>query len=318
MNQIKTAALFIGLTAVFLAAGALMGGWTGALIALVLALGVNGYAWWSSDSMALRIHGAQEILPISGAGQSGRLYGLTNDLARQANLPPPRVFLIPTDQPNAFASGRSPETAAVAVTTGLMNTLSQDELAGVVAHELAHIKHRDTLMMTVAGSLAGAVSTLVRFGAVLRGRRHGPFGALGVILAITLAPIAALLIKLAVSRTREYAADRLGAEICGEPAWLASALMKISTQARRTPMHSAENHPETAHLFIVAPLMGRGVDPMFSTHPAIENRIAALNDLARAWGRETWSPGAPSGPPVRRQLTHNRAPHNQNPWGRAS
>jgi heat shock protein HtpX len=207
------------------------------------------------------------------------------ELANRAGLPMPRVYLMDNPQPNAFATGRNPENAAVAVTTGLLQTLSREELAGVLAHELAHIKNRDTLTMTVTATIAGAISMLAQFGLFFGGNRNNnPLGAVGLILMVILAPLAAMIVQMAISRSREYQADRLGAEICGRPRWLASALAKISNAAQRIPNEAAEANPATAHLFIINPLSGERMDNLFSTHPATENRIAALEALEHEMG----------------------------------
>jgi heat shock protein HtpX len=219
-------------------------------------------------------------------------------LARNADLPMPALYVIQTDQPNAFATGRDPDHAAVAVTTGLMRMLSREELAGVVAHELAHIKNRDTLIMTVAATVAGAISMLAQFGMFFGQSRNGdrnPMGAVGVLLAVLFAPLAAMLIQMLISRTREYSADRMGAEIAGQPMWLASALAKISGYASRVPLESAEANPASAHLFIVNPLAGRRFDNLFATHPSTENRIAALREMAAGMGMGGGAPRVHSG-----------------------
>lgn len=282
MNYFKTMLLLAAMTALFLGVGWLIGGTGGALIAFVIALGMNAFAFWNSDKLALRAHGAKEIDRASAP----ELYELVEGLAGRAGLPMPKVYLIESDQPNAFATGRSPNRAAVAVTRGIMRQLSREELAGVIAHELAHIRNRDTLVMTVAATVAGAISMLAQFGLFFGGGRdRGPLGFVGVLLAVILAPLAAMMIQMLISRTREYSADRLGAEICGNPMWLASALARISGAAKRYEMESAERHQATAHMFIVNPLSGRRMDSLFSTHPSTENRIAALKRLAAEMGR---------------------------------
>jgi heat shock protein HtpX len=220
----------------------------------------------------------------------------------------PRVFLMDEPQPNAFATGRNPENAAVAVTTGLMRQLSREELAGVIAHELAHIKHHDTLLMTITATIAGAISMLAQFGMFFGGHRdnNGP-GIVGSILMMILAPLGAMLVQMAISRTREYAADNLGARIAGQPMWLASALLKIESAAQQVPNYDAERNPATAHMFIINPLSGHGVDNLFATHPSTQNRIAALQQLAAELGTQaTPSVGA----------NENYPPHG--PWGRSS
>lgn len=287
MNHAKTMMLLAAMTALFLSVGWLMGGTEGALIALVFAIGINAFAFWNSDRLALAAHKARPVTPESAPG----LYRMTEGLAANAGLPMPKLYVIDQDQPNAFATGRSPERAAVAVTTGIMRQLDEQELAGVVAHELAHIRNRDTLIMTVAATVAGAVSMLAQFGLFFGGGRgRGWGGLIGAILAAILAPMAAMLIQMMISRTREYSADRLGGEICRNPLWLASALAKISGQSARREMDTAESHPASAHLFIVNPLSGRRMDGLFTTHPNTANRIAALEQQAIEMGR-TADPG---------------------------
>lgn len=282
MNATKTLLLLATLTALFAAVGWLIGGIGGALIAFAVAIGMNAVAWWNSDKMLLRMHNAEPVTRHS----SPALLDMVGELARNAGLPMPALYLIREPQPNAFATGRSPERSAVAVTTGLIEMLSRDELAGVVAHELAHIRNRDTLIMTIAATVAGAVSLLAQFGMIFgrAGRGRNPLTLVGVLLAVLLAPIAALMIQMLISRTREYGADRVGAEICGHPLWLASALGRISGGAQRFEMRSAEDNPASAHMFIVNPLAGRRLDGLFSTHPNPTNRIAALEQLAREMG----------------------------------
>jgi heat shock protein HtpX len=289
MNQLKTMMLLAAMTALFLGVGWLIGGTAGALIALVIAIATNAFAFWNSDRLALAAHKAQ---PVSRASAPD-LFRMVEGLARRAELPMPKLYVIAQDQPNAFATGRGPERAAVAVTTGIMRQLSSEELAGVIAHELAHIRNRDTLIMTVAATVAGAIAMLAQFG-LFFGRGRGGLGFVGVILAALMAPIAAMLIQMTISRTREYSADRLGGEICGNPLWLASALARISGGAGRHAMESAESHPASAHLFIVNPLAGRRMDGLFTTHPKTENRIAALKRQAAEMGRSP-TPGASLG-----------------------
>ncbi|MEM7742297.1 MAG: zinc metalloprotease HtpX [Pseudomonadota bacterium] len=280
MNLIKTGMLLAALTALFLTVGYLIAGVGGAMIALVIAVGMNAYAWWNSDKLALRMHNARPVTRASAP----ELVGMVEELARNADLPMPEVYVIDTAQPNAFATGRSPDKAAVAATTGLIQMLSREELAGVMAHELAHIKNRDTLIMTVSATIAGAISMLAQFGFLFRGGRNNAAGMIGVLLAVFLAPLAAALIQMLISRTREYSADRMGGEICRNPVWLASALQKISGGAAGMEMETAEKNKASAHLFIVNPLRGRNFDSLFSTHPKAENRIAALMAQAREMG----------------------------------
>jgi heat shock protein HtpX len=278
MNVLKTGMLLAALTALFMGVGYLVGGSGGAFIAFLLAAGMNLFSFWNADKLVLRMHRAHEV-DAQGAPE---LHALVADLAGRARLPMPRVYIMDNPQPNAFATGRNPENAAVAVTTGLLDALSREELAGVVAHELAHVKNRDTLTMTIAATIAGAISMLANFAFFFGGNRNNPLGIVGVLLAAITAPLAAALIQMAISRTREYSADRDGAFISGNPLGLASALSKIAGAAGRVPMVSAERNPATAPLFIVNPLTGERMDNLFSTHPATENRIAALQELARS------------------------------------
>src|SRR5882724_9359305 len=282
MNYLRTAILLAGLTALFMGVGYLIGGAGGATIALLIAAATNLLAYWNSDRMVLSMYGAQEV----DAHTAPELVSLVATLADRAGLPMPRVFLMDNPQPNAFATGRNPENAAVAVTTGLMQSLSRDELAGVIAHELAHVKNHDTLLMTITATIAGAISMLAQFGMFFGGNRdnnHGP-GIVGSIAMMILAPLGAMLVQMAISRTREYAADDLGARICGQPMWLASALVKIADAAHEIPNMDAERNPATAHMFIINPLSGHGIDSLFTTHPSTENRIAALQQLAAELG----------------------------------
>lgn len=275
MNYAKTALLLAAMTALFLVVGYLLGGAGGALIAFLIAMGMNGWAWWNSDKMALKMHNAE---PVTRAG-APELYDMVERLARNAGLPTPAICIIHSEQPNAFATGRNPENATVAATTGLIKLLTPEELAGVMAHELAHVRNHDTLIMTVAATIAGAIGFLAQFALFFRGNR-GAGGVIGAILVMILAPIAASVVQMTISRTREYAADRAGAEISGDPLSLASALAKISSYAGQIELPSAERNPASAHLFIMNPLTGRGADKLFSTHPDPANRIAALEEMA--------------------------------------
>jgi len=275
MGYVKTAMLMAAMTALFMGIGYLLGGAGGAVIALVIAAGMNVFTWWNSDRMVLRMHNAQVVTHGDRTG----LHALTSDLAANAGLPEPAVYLIDTPQPNAFATGRNPANAAVAVTTGLMQTLTREELAGVIAHELAHIRNHDTAIMTVTATFAGAISMLANFALFFGGSRER-LGLVGTLAMMFLAPMAAALVQMAISRTREYAADKAGAEICGNPLWLASALEKIAMGAARIDNTVAERHPATAHMFIINPLHTHKRDKLFATHPATENRIAALRAMA--------------------------------------
>jgi len=280
MNYFRTALLLAALTGFFLVVGYLLGGQSGLLIALIAALGMNLFAYWNSDSMVLRMANAQEV----GPNEAPELYGIVQQLAQRAGLPMPRVYIINEDQPNAFATGRSPEHAAVAVNTGLLNHLSREEVIGVLAHELGHIKNRDTLTMTVAATLSGAIGMLASFGGMFGGGRDengrplvSPIVALG---AMFLAPLAASLVQMAISRSREYEADKAGAEIAGNPLWLASALQRLHAGTQAIPNATAEANPATAHLYIDNPLSAGGMRSLFSTHPPMEERIARLQALA--------------------------------------
>ncbi|MBY6091126.1 zinc metalloprotease HtpX [Pseudooceanicola sp. 502str34] len=281
MGYFKTALLMAAMTALFMGLGYLMGGSGGALIALIVAALMNVFTWWNSDKMVLRMHNAQPVTPNDRMG----LHSLVAELAQNAGLPMPAVYLINTEQPNAFATGRNPSNAAVAVTAGLMRSLPREELAGVIAHELAHIRNHDTAIMTVTATFAGAISMLANFALFFGGSRER-MGLLGTLAMMFLAPIAAALVQMAISRTREYAADKAGAEICGNPLWLASALVHIQQGAARIDNVAAERNPATAHMFIINPLHGGGRDKLFSTHPATENRVAALKELAAQMGSQ--------------------------------
>jgi heat shock protein HtpX len=308
MSYLKTAILLAGLTGLFMGVGYLFGGTGGALIALVIAAATNLFAYWNSDRMVLSMYGAHEV----DRRTAPDLYNLVAELAGRAGLPMPRVFLMEEPQPNAFATGRNPQNAAVAVTTGLMQSLSREELAGVIAHELAHIKNHDTLLMTITATIAGAVSMVAQFGMFFGGNRdnnHGP-GIIGSIAMMILAPLGAMLVQMAISRTREYAADDLGARICGQPMYLASALSKIAGAAHHVPNMEAERNPATAHMFIINPLSGHGVDNLFTTHPSTENRIAALQRLAAEMGA-----GAPATSVTPRCGPWGRPTAPRGPWG---
>lgn len=287
-NYIKTGVLLAALTAILVSLGALVGGETGLVIAFIMALGMNAFSLWNSDRVVLRMHGAEEV----DERTAPEFYSLVRELADRAGLPMPKVYIMHSDQPNAFATGRNPSHAAVCASTGLLNRLDREEVAGVMAHELAHVSNRDTLIMTVAATVAGAITmfaNMMQFSMLFGGRRNGegggPLGIIGALAAIILAPLAAMLVQMAISRSREYEADRMGAHICGEPLWLASALQKIEYYARRIMNPAAEEAPTTAHMFIINPLSGQGMDNLFSTHPSTENRIAELQKLAATMGR---------------------------------
>lgn len=281
MSYAKTALLLAALTGLFLAIGYLIGGTGGMIIALLIALATNAFAYWNSDKMVLGMYGAREV----GPREAPDFHRLVAELAARAGLPMPKVYIIDSPQPNAFATGRDPRHAAVAATTGLLRLMSREELAGVMAHELAHVRNRDTLVMTVTATIAGAIGMLANFafffgGFHRSGEGGGPLGIVGVIAMAILAPIAAMLVQFAISRTREYGADAEGARICGQPLWLASALQRLDEASHRIPMEQAERNPGTAHLFIVNPLSGKGMDNLFSTHPGMANRIERLRRMA--------------------------------------
>ena len=277
MNYLRTAILLAGLTALFMAIGYLVAGPGGMLIALAIAATMNLLSYWNADKLVLSMYGAREVDERSAP----ELVSLVRELSTRAGLLMPRVYLMDNPQPNAFATGRNPKHAAVAASTGLVGMLSRSEVAGVIAHELAHIKNHDTLTMTITATIAGAISMLAQFGRFFRGgHRNNAMGVVGMLLMVVLAPLAAMLVQMAISRTREYAADRTGAQICGDPLGLASALRKIDAAAHQIENAPAEQNPATAHLFIVNPLSGARMDNLFSTHPATKNRIAALEAIA--------------------------------------
>jgi len=279
-NWIKTAVLMAGITGLFGAVGAAIGGQQGMLLALGFALLSNFFAYWFSDRMVLKMYNAREVDEASAP----QFYRMVQDLARRAELPMPRVYLIDEDAPNAFATGRNPQHAAVAATTGILRVLSAAELRGVMAHELAHVKHRDILISTVSATMAGAISALANFAMFFGGRdsEGRPSNPIASIAVAMLAPLAAMLIQMAISRSREFEADRLGAEIADDPAALASALDKIHRFAQGIPIEAAERHPETAQMMIMNPLSGGGLRGLFSTHPATEERVDRLMKMAAA------------------------------------
>jgi len=281
--MVRTFILMAAMTALVGVVGLLIGGETGLVLALVLAAGMNLFAFWNSDKVVLRMQGAEPLTPADSRG----LYELTEELAANAGLPMPALWVIRSDQPNAFATGRNPENAAVAVTEGLLRSMSREEVAGVIAHELAHIKNRDTLLMTITATLAGAISMLANFAFFFGGRDRG-IGIVGTLALMILSPLAAALVQGAISRTREYEADRVGAEICGQPLWLASALERLGVLSGRIDNIAAEKNPAMAHMYIVNPLHMMAHDSLFATHPPIEKRVAALRGMARGgsgpWG----------------------------------
>ena len=324
MNTMRTAMLLAAMTALFMGVGYLIVGSGGMTIAFVIAAATNLFSYWNADKMVLSMHHAVEV----DERNAPEYYAIVRELASRAGLPMPRVYLIDNPQPNAFATGRNPENAAVAATTGLLQRLSPEEVAGVMAHELAHVQNRDTLTMTIVATLAGAISMLGNFALFFGGNRdnnNNPLGFIGVLVAMIVAPFAAMIVQMAVSRTREYAADRRGAEICGRPLWLASALDKIARNAERIHNPDAERNPATAHLFIINPLSGERMDNLFSTHPDTGNRIAALQAMANEWEGPASAPDMRRQPdPAPRSAPSRNAPQadagpgegrNAGPWG---
>ena len=277
-NWLKTSILMAAIVALFGAVGAAMGGSGGIMMALILAAGMNVYAYWFSDQAVLKMYGAQEVTPDNI--QFRNYYNMVKELAENAQLPMPKVYVMDEAQPNAFATGRNPEHAAVAATTGIMQALSARELRGVMAHELAHVKHRDTLISTISATMAGAISSIGTFGMLFGGGHNGNgernVSPIVAILMMVLAPLAASLIQMAISRSREFEADRAGAEICRDPQALASALEKIHNYAHQISNPTAEAHPETGQMMIINPLSGRSFDSLFSTHPQTAERVARL------------------------------------------
>ncbi len=285
MNTLRTTVLLASLTALLLIAGKALGGNGGMVVALVLAVVMNFGSYWFSDKLVLRIYRAQPVEP----GTAPELYSVVEDLARRAKIPMPAVYIVESDTPNAFATGRNPEHAAIAATTGLLRIMNREELIGVLAHELSHVRHRDTLVSAIAATLAGAITMLANmaqwmllFGG-LRGNDNdqGGGGVFGALVMMILAPLAAMLIQMAVSRSREFGADQGGAELTGNPLWLASALRKLEQANERAPMQAAADHPATAHLFIVNPLSGLRLARLFATHPSTDERIRRLEAMNR-------------------------------------
>jgi heat shock protein HtpX len=283
MNTTKTIILMVGLTVLLVLLGGAFGGRNGMILAFVLASGMNLFSYWFSDRIVLKMYNAQQVTER----EAPVLYGVTRDLAMKMSIPMPKVYVIPSDQPNAFATGRNPKHAAVAATEGILRILSREELTGVMAHELAHVRNRDILIGTIAATVAGAISMLANmaqwamiFGGGRRDDDESPGGLIGALAMIILAPIAAMLIQMAISRSREFQADATGARVCGNPIWLANALKKLHMTAQRVPMNAS---PATAHMFIVNPLSGGGLTKLFSTHPPMEERVARLE--AMAYGR---------------------------------
>ncbi|MEK8053504.1 zinc metalloprotease HtpX [Ideonella sp. DXS22W] len=273
-NLMKTAILMAAITALFMLLGRMLGGQTGMMLALLVALGMNFFSYWFSDQMVLKMYNAREV----DDSTAPQFVAMVRELAQKAQIPMPRVYVIDDNAPNAFATGRNPEHAAVAATTGILRSLSAREMRGVMAHELAHVKHRDILISTISATMAGAIGMLANFGMMFGGRdsEGRPANPLAGLLVAILAPMAAALIQMAISRAREFEADRGGAEISGDPQALASALQKIERIARGEPLEAAERHPETAQMMIVNPLSGGGLRGLFSTHPSTEERVARL------------------------------------------
>lgn len=326
MNIARTGILLAGMTALFLGIGYLLGGPGGMIIALMVAVGMNAFAYWNSDKMVLRMYGARE----ADQRTAPELVEIVARLAQRAGMPMPRVYVIDTPQPNAFATGRNPENAAVAATTGLMRILSAEELAGVMAHELAHVRNRDTLIMTITATLAGAISMLANvamfFGPMGRSDENNgnPLGVVGILVLSVLAPMAAMVVQMSISRAREYEADRMGAAIAGNPLWLAGALEKLQMGARQIANNTADRNPATAHMFIINPLNARSLGQLFSTHPSTEDRVARLRQMARDYTIQPSSgglaPGRTAGPAASSGPWGNggRGPGNTGgPWGQA-
>ncbi|MDD5365002.1 MAG: zinc metalloprotease HtpX [Gallionellaceae bacterium] len=276
-NWLKTSLLMAAIVALFGAVGMLLGGVQGMIIALLFGGAMNLWAYWNSDQMVLRMYNAREVDGATG----GEYYAMVHELAQRAGLPMPRVYIIDEAQPNAFATGRNPEHAAVAATSGILRMLSARELRGVMAHELTHVKNRDILISTLSATVAGAISALAQFGLFFGGGDRDRPNFIVQLIIMILAPLAAMLIQMAISRAREFGADRGGAEISGDPEALASALRKIEAYARGTPMGAAERHPETAQMMIINPLSGGDLKGLFRTHPATEERVRRLLELAR-------------------------------------
>lgn len=318
MNHLKTFTLLAALTALFVGLGYLLGGPTGMLIALVFAGGMNLFSYWNADRIVLKMYRAQ---PVDEQHPNAVVRTCVADVVRMAHdagLPRPTIAIIPNDQPNAFATGRNPANAAVCATTGLLDMLTRDEIRGVMAHELAHVKNRDTLTMTVTATVAGAIAALANFAMFFGGGddRERPGGVIGTLALMILAPMAAGLVQMAISRGREYEADRVGAEIAGDPQALASALQKIEGHARRIANPTAERNPASGQLFIINPLAGGGADNLFSTHPATGNRVKALMELGTKMGLTSRRPAHVDTPSRPLTTSVPTTPAGQSgPWG---
>lgn len=327
MNHLKTFALLAVMTALFMGIGYLIGGATGMAIALVVAAGMNVFSYWNADKIVLKMYRAQPVDETHPNAVVRAYVADVKQMAQDAGLPLPNITITPNDQPNAFATGRNPQNAAVAATTGLLDMLTREEIRGVMAHELAHVKNRDTLTMTVTATIAGAIAMLANFAMFFGGNdRERPGGMIGTIALMLLAPMAAGLVQMAISRAREYEADRVGAEIANDPQALASALQKIEAYARGAVNAPAERNPATAHMFIINPLNGKGADNLFSTHPATGNRVRALMELGAKMGMggrvrpaAAFVAPAPSAEPIRGTSvpTTDDAPaaSPRGPWG---
>ncbi|MCY4239275.1 MAG: zinc metalloprotease HtpX [Rhodospirillaceae bacterium] len=304
---LRTSILLAAITALFVGIGFVIAGPEGAMIAFVIALATNAFAYWNSDKMLLSMYGARVVT----RSDAPELVSMVEHLAQRAGLPVPKIYIIENDQPNAFATGRSPDHAAVAATTGLLSVCTREEVAGVMAHELAHVKNRDMLIMTVTATIAGAIGFLSMFAMFFGSNSRNGNPIIGLLIAI-LAPIAAGLVQMAISRTREYEADRIGAEICGNPEWLASALGRLDAMSGQVVNHDAERYPGTAHLFISNPLKSTRVDSLFSTHPNMANRIARLRALT---GRGSRGPADRTSSTAASRIpsSHQRSPR-RGPW----
>lgn len=315
MNHLKTFALLAVLTALFAGLGYLIGGATGMLIALVFAAGMNLFSYWNADKIVLRMYRAQPVDETHPNAVVRTYVADVAQMARDAGLPRPAIAIIPSDQPNAFATGRDPAHAAVCATTGLLDMLTRDEIRGVMAHELAHVKNRDTLTMTVTATVAGAIAALANFALFFGGGddRERPGGLIGTLALMLLAPMAAGLVQMAISRTREYEADKVGAEIARDPHALAAALQKIETYARRIHNPTAERNPASGQLFIINPLAGKGADNLFSTHPNTGNRVRALMELGTRMGLAPRR--APSFDAPHSTSVPSTPSHRPGPWG---
>lgn len=325
MNHLKTFILLAVMTALFMGIGYLIRGTTGMGVALLFAGGMNLFSYWNADKIVLKMYKAQPVDEQHPNAVVRNYVADVRQMANDAGMPQPQVAIIPSDQPNAFATGRNPQNAAVCATTGLLDMLTREEVRGVMAHELAHVKNRDTLTMTVTATIAGAIAALANFALFFGGNdRERPGGMIGTLALMILAPMAAGLVQMAISRSREYEADRVGAEIAGDPQALASALQKIEAYAKRIHNPTAERNPASGQLFIINPLAGRGADNLFSTHPATGNRVRALMELGAKMGMRAratqpapepiqprpaagFATGVPTTPPS--------SPSRKGPWG---